>query len=538
MTLKRFLLIRILIFFYFGPLLSMGQPGVENLMPKIIPTGNGGYSLQVDGKPFLVLGAQLWNSSSWPFILDKTWPLVKSMHCNTLEAPVYWQVMEPRPGEYRFNEVDSLVYGARKQGLRLIMLWFGTFKNGSSSYAPAWLLDKPGQFPRMQNKQGEELPVLSVISGANLNADRNAFVALMKHLKLMDGRDHTVIMVQVENEAGSFGTDRDHSPAANKLFEAPVPEILVQGLSKKPGSWKETLGENANESFNAYTIARYINEISAAGQKEYALPMYVNCWLCENGFQRPGEYPSGGPTSNMLALWKIAAPSISLLAPDIYQSNATVFRNICTTYRQPSNPLFIPEMGKGADFARYQFYALGDYHAIGIATYGIDFFLTDPNDQRSKEMLDPRFAGMAANYLLFSAAMPAILTLQREDKLAAAVEEFGLKEQLISMGNYELLFTFGFPAYKTSKEPDGRVLVGQTGEDEFVLLGFNAKFQIRPNVRTGFQTAEMLTIEEGEYINDIWVRKRLWNGDEAYHCTFPQEGAILKIKLRKTNPIN
>jgi Domain of unknown function (DUF5597)/Glycosyl hydrolases family 35 len=535
--LKRFFPVRLFICFLFGPFMCMAQSMTDSQLPKILPSENAGYSLQVDGKPFLVLGAQLWNSSSWPYILDRTWPLLKSMHCNTLEAPVYWQVVEPRPGSFRFDEVDSLVYGARKQGLRLILLWFGTFKNGSSSYAPAWLLDKPEQFPRVQNKQGEEMTILSTLSEVNLNADKNAFVSLMKHLKVIDGRDHTVIMVQVENEAGSFGTDRDYSPAANKLFDAPVPDSLVQGLSKKAGTWKEVFGNNAAESFSAYTVARYINEIAGAGQKEYALPMYVNCWLRENGFQRPGEYPSGGPTSNMLVLWKLTAPSISFLAPDIYQSNSTVFRNICAVYQHPVNPLFIPEMGKGTDFARFQFYAVGDYHAMGIATYGIDFFLTDPNDQRSKDVLDPRFSEMAANYQLFAAAMPAIVRLQKEDKLAAAVEEYGLREQLISMGNYEFLFSFGFPVYKTNKEPIGRVLIGQTGEDEFLLMGFNAKFQIRPKFGSGYQTTEMLMIEEGEFVDSKWVRKRLWNGDEAYHSTLGSEGNILKITLRRNNPV-
>jgi hypothetical protein len=531
MTKKLLIAVIFFLSFLFGTVV-IAQNSKDHI-PYIKKNENGTYSFLVDGKPFIVLGAQLWNSSNWPYILDNTWSVLKEMHCNTLEAPVYWQVMEPSPGQYRFDEVDSLVYGAREHGLKLVLLWFGSYKNGSSSYAPSWVLEQTQKFPRVQNAAGEQLQILSPISTSNLEADQKAFAALMKHLKQIDSRDHTVIMMQVENESGFLGTDRDYSSEANKVFADQVPASLVQKLNKKNGSWKEVFGNDAAESFSAYYVASYINQIATAGQKEFGLIMYVNDWLKENSFQRPGEYPSGGATSTMLPIWKAVAPAISFQSPDIYIPNVDVFRNLCDEYSHPDNPFFIPEMGKGMDFARYQFYALADYHAFGVATYGVDFYLTDPYDERIKTGLDKKYAAIANNYRLLAGALPELAKLQSENKLKAVGEEYGLQEQLISIGDYDILFNYGYPAYKTDKSLSGRAFVGQLGDDELLIIGFDCKFHIRPKYNSGYNRAEYTAIEEGYFENGKWIRKRIWNGDEAYHSTLTSEGNILKIKFQK-----
>jgi beta-galactosidase GanA len=203
---------------------------------------HGKYTLYVDGKPFLLLGAQLWNSSSWTGYLDKIWPQHKELHCNTLEAPIYWQDIEPEPGKFNFNQLDALVYGARKNGLKLVVLWFGSFKNKSLEYSPAWIREHPEKYPRMLNAAGEPVYVLSAISRNNLEADKNAFVKVMEHIKEIDQDHKTVIMVQPENEPGSLETDRDYSPEANVLFSDQVPVELSKGLGKNPGTWKTLFG--------------------------------------------------------------------------------------------------------------------------------------------------------------------------------------------------------------------------------------------------------------------------------------------------------
>ena len=511
----------------------LAQSNKAKPFPKLVKE-DGKYTYYVDDKPFLILGAQLWNSSTWPEILSKEWSQLKELNCNTLEAPVYWENIEPEPGEFNFNEVDSLIFGARKNNLRLNILWFGSFKNGSMSYSPAWVKENIEKYPRMENSGGEPIQVLSVLSEENLNADKNAFVALMKHIKEVDSKDKTVIMVQVENESGSLGTDRDYSAVANTEFEKAVPEKLVKGLNKEPGTWDEVFGIEAAEAFNAYHIATFINTIAEAGKAVYPLPMYTNVWTKENYFERPGEYPSGGPTSNMIPVWKVAAPEMFTLALDIYHQNVESFKDRCNKYTRADNPLFIAEMGNGDVFARYQFYALADYNAIGVAPYGIDPYHLSPHDKRNKKQLDNKFQYIASNYKLFGKAMSQILKMQGTGKLKCAVQEEGLKEKLLHFEGYDLLFQFGFPTYKEHNDKTGRVLVGQTAEDEFVLIGFDTKFIFRPSYGSGFNKAEYVTIEEGYYdAEGNWHKVRNWNGDAAYHSTLPPDGRVLKIKLQR-----
>jgi len=503
----------------------------EVSLPAVVRTENG-YRLLVDGKPFVALGAQLWNSSDWPYILRKEWPQLKELHANTLEAPVYWQNIEPQRGVFNFSELDSLVLGARREGLRLVLLWFGSYKNGSSSYAPDWVLTQPEKYPRMLNASGEEIQVLSAVSEANRETDKAAFVRLMQHVREIDGRQHTVILVQVENEAGSLGTDRDYSPAANTAFKAAVPAVLLQSLGKRPGSWEAVFGAQAAEVFNAWHIASYVNDIAAAGKKQYALPMYTNAWLREHGFRRPGEYPSGGPVSTMLSVWKAAAPALAFLSPDIYHSNYTVFTELCGKYARPDNAFFVPEMGKGMDFARGQFYALANFNALGVAVYGIDPFHADPHDLRDKQQLDEKFSGMADNYRLLQDVIDKLAELQGTGRMQAVGEEYGRSEQLVTLGDYDILFSFGYPSYRKTTGT-GRAIIAQLGEDEFLVVGFDTRFQFRPRHGTGYASAEYILIEEGYYDKGQWIRRRIWNGDEAYHSTLTPEGTVLKIRLRR-----
>ncbi|MEQ9441668.1 MAG: DUF5597 domain-containing protein [Cyclobacteriaceae bacterium] len=506
----------------------------RNDLPHLDKDDNGKYTFYVDGEPFVILGAQLWNSSAWPDVFSNVWPQMKELNCNTLEVPIYWQNIEPEPGKFNFKELDELVTQARSEGFRLVLLWFGSYKNGRMQYAPEWVLNNPEEYPRMKNEAGADVYVLSAVSEKNRQADQRAFVETMRHLKQIDGDDHTVIMMQVENEPGSMWTDRDYSEAANELFNGPVPSKLTQSLNKSGGTWEEVFGVEAAEAFNAYYIARYIDQIAEAGHREYGLPMYTNVWIRENAFQRPGEYPSGGPTSNMLGVWKASAPNIELLALDIYHRNYTMVNELFDTYARDDNPLFVPEMGNGPDFARYQFYALGNYDAIGVAPYGIDPFHVDPHDKRDKENLDQKFTYIAANYRLLKGAMALLTELQGTGKLKAVGQEHGLGEQLVQFDNYEVLFNYGFPTYKTNNDLSGRAMIGQLGPDEFLLMGFDAKFTFRPHYGSGYGSAEYVIVEEGTFENGEWVRRRIWNGDALYHSTLPSDGVILKIKLRRT----
>jgi hypothetical protein len=491
------------------------------------------FALIVDGKPFFVLGGQINNSSAWPANLPAAWSAAEAMHANTVEAPVYWEQMEPTKGAFDFTGVDLLINQAREHHLRLVLLWFGTWKNGQNHYVPEWIKSAPKTYPREENDRGKLLDVMSPNSSANLDADKHAFAALMRHVKSIDGTDHTVIMVQVENESGSVGSIRDFSPAAQKSFAAEVPAEFARSLHLSPGNWMKAFGPDADESFAAYSTAHYINEVAAAGKAEYPLPMYCNVWFAypvhalENR-DRPSagqEYPSGGPQQANIAIWKAAAPSIDILAPDFYSDDFTLFRSIVATYARTDNPLFIPECHFDATFGRYLFYALGN-GAIGFSPFGIDRAQQPevPNPQGIIASAPVRSVNPAENYALFNAPGAQIAQLNFEGKLYTAVEEKGAARQSIHLPSADAVVSFGFPQPDGAYPPgtptfQGRAMVAQLGPLEFLVVGFDAsvsfavsaaELQKEPN-----QQIEILRAEEGQYVGGVWQPTRILNGDQT-----------------------
>jgi hypothetical protein len=491
------------------------------------------FSLIVDGKPFLVLGGQINNSSAWPATLPAAWSAAVAMHANTVEAPVYWEQMEPTKGAFDFSAVDLLVHQAREHHLRLVLLWFGTWKNGQNHYVPEWIKSDPKTHPREETVYGKLLDVMSPNSPANLDADKTAFAALMRHVKSIDSTDHTVILVQVENESGSVGSIRDFSPAAEKAFAGEVPAEFARALHLEPGNWVKTFGPDADESFAAYSTAHYINEVAAAGKAEYPLPMYCNVWFAypvhalENR-DRPSagqEYPSGGPQQANISIWKAAAPAIDLLAPDFYSDDFSLFRQIVATYSRTDNPLFFPESRFDATFGRYIFYALGN-GAIGFAPFGIDRAQQPevPNPQGVLASASPTPINPAENLALLNPIEQQIAQLNLEGKLYTAVEEKGEARQSIHMPTADAVASFGFPQPDGSYPPgtptlQGRALVAQLNPLEFLVTGFNvsisftvpaAELQRQPN-----QQLEILRAEEGQYIDGVWQATRILNGDQT-----------------------
>ena len=170
------------------------------------------------------------------------------MHVNTAEAPVYWEQIEPQPGSFDWTNVDALIDGARAHHLHLVLLWFGTWKNGNDHYVPQWMKRDPEHFPRMINSAGAPIDDLSANAPANMEADRKAFAALMHHIAEQDAGEHTILMIQVENESGGIGAARDYSSASNREFAGQVPTQLVKALGKKPGTWSEVFPGNADEA--------------------------------------------------------------------------------------------------------------------------------------------------------------------------------------------------------------------------------------------------------------------------------------------------
>ena len=524
--------------------LAAQSPAAQE-MPRMAHQ-DGRYALMVDGKPYLMLGAQVSNSSGWPEKLQALWPMAAAMHVNTLEVPVYWEQLEPREGKFDDSVVDNVVEQARAHHVRLILLWFATWKNGKMHYAPEWVKSDTKRFPRMITPAGLPIDVLSPNSPANYNADAAAFAHLMAHLRQIDGTQHTVIMMQLENEPGALGAVRDFSPMAQKQFEANVPPEISQALHKPAGNWKTLFGDDADEALAAYATANYIDKVAEAGKKEFALPMYVNNWLKSPRAYPvssiPGvDYPSGGPTSNMLDMWKAAGPHIDIIAPDIHVPGVQGFINVMQQYTRPDNPLFIPETdGYGATRGndgqgRLEFLAIGA-GSFGFSPFGIDRVTFGPDGK-----LDVERQGLAENNRLLVPSGDVIAQLQYEGKVQTAVEEPGLAQIELTFGDWTALVSFP-PAFDSAVPNDGgspsarlkmgRVLIAPIAPDEFLVIGIDAQVSFHRTVHPQTVQTQFLRVQEGHYEGTEWKGGRLWNGDEADSgLFFSSPGAVLHVKL-------
>ncbi len=475
--------------------------------------------LIVDGAPFLVRGGELMNSSSSNLdYMQPIWERMTALKLNTVLAAVSWELIEPEEGQFDFTLVDGLLRGARQHGLRLILLWFGSWKNGMSSYIPLWVKRDTARFPRA-TIAGKTAEVLSPLAEANWQADARAFAALMQHLKQADAGHHTVIMVQVENEVGILGDSRDRSELAERAFAAPVPQELLDDLVRhrdelgdelraaweqagwpESGTWEQIFGAGpaTDERFMAWQYARSVDQVAAAGKAAYELPLFVNAWLSNQRPEHlPGDWPSGGPLPQVFDMWLAGAPHIDILTPDIYEPN---FEEWCQRYVRRGNPLFIPEMRWLEPGDRQVLYAIGQHDAIGTSPFAID------------ALLEPATAALRNSYAALEQLQALIVAHQGLGVMAGFLFDEQHPRVTRTLGEYELEISldeiFHF------KAEIGYGLVIATGPDTFVGAGRGFKVTFRP-LTDGPALAGIAAVDEGQFHNGVWVPGRRLNGDET-----------------------
>lgn len=485
--------------------------------------------LIVDGQPFLMIGGELHNSSSSSLdYMQPIWERLVGLHLNTVLAGVSWELVEPQEGIFDFALVDGLIHEARKRDLRLILLWFGSWKNGMSSYIPGWVKRDFRRFPRVVIQKGKTIEMLSTLAEANWQADARAFAALMQHLAEVDGHDNTVIMVQVENEVGVLGDSRDRSAAANDAFNGPVPQELIDRLLhdrqelgaglrerwqangfKRSGSWSEVFGSSAqtDELFMAWHYACYVDHVAAAGKAQYDLPLFVNAWLSSladepggwaSGSQQPGEWPSGGPLPQTFDIWLAGAPHIDLLTPDIYQPQ---FKEWCQQYTRRGNPLFIPEMRRNEDGAANVFYALGEHAAMGVSPFAID------------SLHSPEDASLRRSYGVLRQVAPLILEEQGKGAMVGFLLDAEHSRIMRDIGGYELEITLDLGFDYNSQRGYGLIIA--SGPDEFTGAGYGFRVAFHAKSPDRAQIG-ICAVDEGEFRNGKWLASRRLNGDETW----------------------
>ncbi len=517
-------------------------------IPQLVQK-NGKFALMVDSSPFLILGGQANNSSNYPAALDKVWPAIKDMNANTLVMPVAWEQVEPVEGHFDFSFVDTLVKQAREHNVRLGILWFGTWKNTGPNYTPSWVKTDNKRFPRLTNKDGSTSYALSPLYDTTREADKKAYVELVRHIKAIDGRQHTVIILQVENEVGVYGAARDYSPKADALMNQAVPDALVRKMGKQPGSWHQVFGDDADEFFHAWSIARYVDDIAAAGKAVYPLPTYMNDALKDplNPKSVPGSYASGGPTYNVLDIYKVAAPHIDILAPDTYTPTSDSVEATLKLYARPDNALYVAESGNRAVYARYVFSALGR-QAIGVDPFGFDYTGYSNYPLGEKTWGPDQVKPFGTVYSLFRPLERVWPKLSFEGQVWGVSEPDDHSGQDLDLGpNWSARVTyrqwqFGMPEWDPQNKngypdgsdvPSGGVAVAKLSDNEFLVAGINARISFGAGPANKDKGMLLDRVEEGHYDKaGNWVFERVWNGDQTdYGLNLTNTPRLLKVRL-------
>lgn len=533
--------------------MNLNRDFSDKSIPHIVRKGDL-TELIVDGKPFIILGGEVHNSSASNInYMEPIWDRMVELNCNTVIAPVYWELIEPAEGCFDFSLVKYMIMKAREHGLKLVLLWFGTWKNSSSTYAPAWVKTNVERFTRVKFREEKIIPdtfltyePISCFCEEACKADARAFSNLMKYLKQIDGDAHTVITVQVENELGLLGVARDYCSEAETLFYSEIPAELREYLinngdnmveeirqswiscgKKENGNWEDVFGDVAEEAFTSWYMAKYVDAVAAAGKKEYALPMYVNAWIVQYPGQKPGQYPSGGPVSRMLDIWKCSAHNIDFISPDIYLEN---FEEICASYTRNGNPLFIPEARRDKSTCANLFYAVGHCDALCFSPFGIDSIGLEEGPEivgvvpeQILEINKESAANLLSkSYSLLNAMMPVIVKYRGTGQMIGVIK--GTENvKTLQLGDYILNIT-----YSLSDAPGGGIIIAVT-PNEYIIAGFNLKVDFRAIVNKP-RRIDYLYIEEGKYMGGKWIEGRRLNGDE-YGVYLGTEPGIIKTAL-------
>ena len=507
----------------------------EVRMDRGIPT------LYVKGEPFLAFAGEVHNSSasSLAYMEERVWNSIEGMNLNTLIVPVYWELLENTEGSYDYALLDGIIGQAREHGKHLILLWFGLWKNSESMYVPGWMKQDSANYFRVQKVTGEKIDTVSPFCECAIEKDAMAFAALMAHIREFDGEENTVLAVQVENEVGLLGTERDYCPEAEKAFQEEIPGALA-GEYHVMGNWKEAFGENAEEYFMAYYLSKALEKIACAGREEYPIPYYANVWLKQHPWY-PGSYPSGGPVREVHRIWKKMAPSLFTIAPDIYVPYAV---DVMDEYHYDGNPLLIPEARKDAVTASYAFYAFMKHNAVCYSPFGIEDLGLPPelvmkptretmealninpimfNTEGGKEYL-------SKVYGLLENLKPLYLRYRGTEQMGSYIR--GTETDLgtyLTFRDYDIVVDY-FPAAEGIPISAGAVF--ELARNRFLLVGMMSRLTFRAKAGEN-RKVRALKLEDGTIVDGQWVPGRRQNGDEQMQFNFGPAPGCLSVELYK-----
>jgi hypothetical protein len=217
-------------------------------------------------------------------------------------------------------------------------------------------------------------------------------------------------------------------------------------------------------------------------------------------------------------VWRAGAPSVDILAPDLYLE---YFDDVCERFTRNGNPLFIPETSTNPANAVI---AVGKYNTIGFSPFGID-------GNR------PIGADLATTYSLLEQLSPMILARQGTDAVTAARLEPGDAPKSVKLGNYTLMLTYtgrtmrlppqargqvagsppppGTQANANEAPPEAAAVLISTGPDEYYFGGAGGAMRIDFTANSpGPGNVGLGDVQEGKFVDGKWVVTRQIAGDD------------------------
>lgn len=501
--------------------------------------------LFVDGKPFLVLGGELGNSSAASVAdIERIFPKLQRMGLNTVLVPAYWDLIEPVEGTYDFALIDKVIQQARTNQLKVVFLWFGAWKNSMSCYAPLWFKENDKKYPRAHTRTGKPLEIASSFSENVYQADSRAFSQWMKHLALLDKEEGTVVMVQIENEIGMLEDARDYSKEANELFKASVPATLTNYLQqhkkelhpqmlkkweaqgcKTKGTWQELFGDDlyTDEIFMAWSYSNYVEKLARIARSEYNVPLFVNAAMNSRD-RKPGEYPSAGPLAHLIDVWHCGAPSIDFLAPDLYDKG---FFDWVKQYKLHNNPLFIPEIRLSNDNGVRAFYVFGEQDGIGFSPFSIE----DGSDSQQ--------APLVQSYQKLNELMPIITSYQGKGAMNGLLFDGENKERIIYRDDLKLtcrhFFTLPWDARATdgSVWPEGGGVVIRLAANEYIVAGSGIVITFEKVSENKVDNAKALGEDGFAHAGGAAAKDEIWKGGSRSGI-----GSVDEVKVGADGSLN
>jgi len=513
--------------------------------PKLNLSGATAH-LIVNDKPMLMIGGEMGNSSASTLAdVQKHFSHLHKLGLNTVFAPVSWELIEPQEGQFDMTTLHNLLTEARKNDLKLVLLWFGVWKNSMSCYAPEWFKRDTKRFPRAHIIDGMPVEEASSLSKNVQEADKKAFCKILEYLRDND-HEQTVIMIQVENEIGMINVPRDYSADATKLYNSPVPKSLTDYLRKnkrdlhpylvskmttntKAGAtWTEMFGDDmyTEEIFQTWTYATYVQQIAQAGRNIYDIPMYVNVALNSRG-RKPGQYPSGGPLAHLIDIWHAAAPAIDVLGVDIYDKG---IKDWLSKYHLHNNPLFVPEIRLEDKDAMYALYAFGHHGAMGFCPFSIEDYPinnanVNDNDNSELDLTQDdqinafsskveHLSPISACYHLLRQVEPLILERQGTNDMEGILLTNDEREKdIITADGIRLTIKHSYslgwePGSKDAEWPEAACLIMRLGKEDYLIVGSGVvvtytdakgdKVWTKGDSRIGLAKCEIVNVDNGK----------------------------------------